>query len=227
MILFLTVIIHSCCLKNAGKYDSCLFCSDTVTHAYTLDLHNCAHTQLLGGLFSAVCVYVCLLMCVFVCRGGKWWLQIVLGPVDPSQSEQSCLSSSALGSRDTLIRPDSQPQEMMGRETTHSTHVTQRAGVGRQEGVWGVLDRMGNRKAVRRCVLTIAEAEIIALLGTTQTAHTHTHKCTDRQIAHTCTQIDTLADMHKVTLGACHNCYDISSGWMAAKLISACLAQDL
>lgn len=61
-------------------------------------------------------------------------MQIVLGPVDPSQSERSCLDSSALDSRGTLIHPDSQPQEMMGRETAHSTHVTGRAGTNGQAG---------------------------------------------------------------------------------------------
>lgn len=61
-------------------------------------------------------------------------MQIVLGPVDPSQSEWSCLSLSALDSRGTLIRPDSQPQEMMGRETAHSIHVTRCAETGGQAG---------------------------------------------------------------------------------------------
>ncbi|KAI3359115.1 hypothetical protein L3Q82_002657 [Scortum barcoo] len=60
--------------------------------------------------------------------GRGWRLQIVLGPVDPSQSERSCLSSSALDLCGALIRHDSPPQEMMGRETAHSTHVTRRAG---------------------------------------------------------------------------------------------------
>ncbi|CAB1431410.1 unnamed protein product [Pleuronectes platessa] len=45
----------------------------------------------------------------------SWWS-------DPSQSDQGCLSSSALDSRGALIRPDSQPQEVMEHETAHSTN---------------------------------------------------------------------------------------------------------
>lgn len=52
-------------------------------------------------------------------------IQIVLSPVDPSQSERSCLNMSALDSRGPLIHPDSPPRELMGGETAHSTHVTQ------------------------------------------------------------------------------------------------------
>lgn len=87
----------------------------------------------------SMCVYLFICVRVCVCVWGRgWWLQIVLGPVDPSQSEWSCLSLSALDSRGTLIRPDSQPQEMMGRETAHSTHVTRRAGTSGKSGGWGV-----------------------------------------------------------------------------------------
>ena len=76
----------------------------------------------------------------------------MLGPVDPSQSERSCLSSSALDSRGTLILPDSQPREMMGRETAHSTHVTRRAGTGGLTG--GVGGWMGGRGVFGRDVKT-------------------------------------------------------------------------
>lgn len=69
-----------------------------------------------------------------------------------------------------------------------------------------------NRKAVRRCVLTIAEAETIALPGRTQTAHIHTQMHRQTNLTHTYANRHTLADMHKVTLGAGHNCCDISSG---------------
>ena len=68
-------------------------------------------------------MFVCVIVCVCSYVVEVVWLRIVLGPVDPSQSERSCLGSSALDSRGTLIRSDSQPQEMMGREAAHSTHV--------------------------------------------------------------------------------------------------------
>lgn len=48
-------------------------------------------------------------------------MQIVLGPLDPSQSKWSCLSLSALDSRGILIYPDSQPWEMMGHQTAQSS----------------------------------------------------------------------------------------------------------
>lgn len=51
---------------------------------------------------------VCLRACVPV--------QIVLGRLDPSQSEWSCLGSSALDPSGALIRPDSWPQEMIGQK---------------------------------------------------------------------------------------------------------------
>lgn len=97
-------------------------------------------TLLLCGLLSTACVfvYLCVSMQSTAAGGGGRWLHIVLGPVDPSQSEWSCLSSSALDSRGALILPDSQPREMMGRETAHSTHVTQRAGTGGLAGGVGL-----------------------------------------------------------------------------------------
>lgn len=92
--------------------------------------------------FALHSVCVCLFVCFYAEHGGGGgggrWLHIVLGPVDPSQSEWSCLSSSALDSRGALILPDSQPREMMGRETAHSTHVTQRAGTGGLAGGVGL-----------------------------------------------------------------------------------------
>lgn len=113
-------------------------------------------TLLLCGLLSTACVfvYLCVSMQSTAAGGGGRWLHIVLGPVDPSQSEWSCLSSSALDSRGALILPDSQPREMMGRETAHSTHVTQRrnrraggrSGVGWGGGIW---TGCKNRKAAR------------------------------------------------------------------------------
>lgn len=102
-----------------------------MTHIFTVVTRMHAHWICRAVLthccyvFSTVCVYVCLFVCVSMQGVGVGGcLQIVLGPVDPSQSEWSCLSLSALDSRGTLIRPDSQPQEMMGRETAHSNHVT-------------------------------------------------------------------------------------------------------
>lgn len=126
-----------------------------------------------------VFLYVCVRETLYMEEGGGW-LQIVLGPLDPSQSEWSCLSSSALDSRGTLICPDSQPQEMMGCETTQSPHVTYRTGTGGFGGCWTGRENM---KATRQYVLTIADAEAIALLGTRQTkrtipwrVHAHTDK---------------------------------------------------
>lgn len=105
-------------------------------------------------------------------------MQIVLGPVDPSQSKQSCLSSSALGSRDALIRPDSEPREMMGRETTHSTHVTRCAAVGRHEGgVWGVgWDGMGKQEGSEAmCPHNSRCRNHSPAWHNTDSTHTHTH----------------------------------------------------
>lgn len=62
-------------------------------------------------------------------------MQIVLSPVDPSQSERRCLNMSALDSHGSLIHPDSPPRELMGGETAHSTHVTQRT-----DRHWGATD---------------------------------------------------------------------------------------
>lgn len=148
-----TVIIHNVHQENAARFrmhyfslwnDSYLYCSDTVTHAYTLDVHSGAYTVAMWFVLYSICVCLFICVCVFLCRGGGWWLQIVLGPVDPSQSERSCLSSSALDSCGTLIRLDSQPQEMMGRETAHSAHVTLCAGTGGPGRRVGVLDGMEN-----------------------------------------------------------------------------------
>lgn len=60
-------------------------------------------------------------------------MHIVLGPLDPSESEWSCLNTSTLDSLGILIRLDSQPQEMMEHESTHSVHVSWRAGIGGHE----------------------------------------------------------------------------------------------
>ena len=135
--------------------------------------------------------------------GGGRWLHIVLGPVDPSQSERSCLSSSALDSRGTLILPDSRPREMMGRETAHSTHVTRRAG-GRSAVRWGWEGGVGRDVKTGRqrgwCALAIAEAETVALSGTawarcTTPWHTHTHK----NLTHTNTDRQTHTHTHTHT----------------------------
>lgn len=149
--------------------------------------------------------YVCLFVCVYAEdeEGGWWWwwLQIVLGPVDPSQSERSCLSSSALDSRGTLIRPDSQPQEMMGRETAHSTHVTRRAG---QSGGWG-----GGRGAVLDVMEKQEGSKVMCAHNSRGRNYRPAWHNTDK--THN-TLARTKKHTHTVTLGAGHDCCDILSG---------------
>lgn len=70
-------------------------------------------------------------------------MQIVLSPVDPSQSARSCLNTSALDPRGSLIHPDSPPRELMGGEAAHSTHVTQST-----DRQWGAADGEGKKGAV-------------------------------------------------------------------------------
>lgn len=103
-------------------------------------------------------------------------MQIVLGPVDPSQSDRSCLGSSALDSRGTLIRPDSQPREMMGREAADSAHVSgTRRRAGMRGSGWGGADVGWDGKTGRQRVLIIAESRTIPLPGTAQTQSASSH----------------------------------------------------
>lgn len=72
-------------------------------------------------------------------------MHIVLGPLDPSESEWSCLNTSTLDSLGILMRLDSQPREMMGPESTHSGHVSWRAGIGGHEEEEGRTGSRGTR----------------------------------------------------------------------------------
>lgn len=149
---------------------------------------RCSHTVATCSL-QYVCMFVYLCVCVSMQGVGVGGcLQIVLGPVDPSQSEWSCLSLSALDSRGTLIRPDSQPQEMMGRETAHSNHVTRCAETGGQAGGCGVgvLDGMEKQEGSEVVCSRSSRGRNRSLAWHhndkthNALARTHTHTCTDK-----------------------------------------------
>lgn len=191
-----------------------------MTHIFTVVTRMHAHWICRAVLthccyvFSTVCVYVCLFVCVSmqgVGVGVGGCLQIVLGPVDPSQSEWSCLSLSALDSRGTLIRPDSQPQEMMGRETAHSNHVTRCAETGGQAGGCGVgvLDGMEKQEGSEVMCSRSSRGRNRSLAwhhnDKTHNALARTHTHMHRQISHRCPQTDT----HTVEFGAGRDCCDI------------------
>lgn len=74
-----TVIIHNVHQENAARFrmhyfslwnDSYLYCSDTVTHAYTLDVHSGAYTVAMWFVLYSICVCLFICVCVSMQRRG-------------------------------------------------------------------------------------------------------------------------------------------------------------
>lgn len=136
------VMIHNI---HRGSTASSAIVPRGLTHIFRAMSLSHTHTDLQTHCFCCVLSGASVRGCFFFVCISVAEMQIVLSPVDPSQSERSCLNVSAFDWRGPLIHPDSPPRELMGGETAHSTHVTQRS-----DRRWGaaVLQTGGGERTV-------------------------------------------------------------------------------